>query len=168
MADTLHDTATPSLLQKAIVILGGIVAPLFVIYVITKSPDSVKNKPVEPIDVIANIKPLAVVEVAPVRTNYVEMNGGEVVNQSCAACHTTGLMNAPKIGEATAWKARIALGLETLTKHATEGIRTMPARGGNPDLTDNEVASAVVFMTNQSGANFAEPMAAEKAIEVAQ
>ena len=33
----------------------------------------------------------------------------------------------------------------------------MPAKGGNPDLDDVEVARAVVFMANQSGAKFKEP-----------
>ena len=33
----------------------------------------------------------------------------------------------------------------------------MPAKGGNPDLDDIEVARAVVFMANQSGAKFKEP-----------
>ncbi len=33
----------------------------------------------------------------------------------------------------------------------------MPAKGGNPDLDDLEVAAAVVFMANQSGAKFKEP-----------
>ena len=35
----------------------------------------------------------------------------------------------------------------------------MPARGGNPDLTDTEIARAIVSMANQSGANFQEPAA---------
>jgi cytochrome c5 len=33
----------------------------------------------------------------------------------------------------------------------------MPARGGNADLTDGEVANAVAYMANQAGANFKAP-----------
>lgn len=150
-----------SFIQKVIIILGGIITPIFVLYTMTKSPSATEN-PAEVIDVAANIKPLAVVEVAAETGSQVEMNGEEVVQASCAACHASGVLNSPKIGDAAAWEARIALGFEMLTKHAIEGIRTMPARGGNPDLTDNEVAKAVANMANQSGANFtlAEPVEA--------
>lgn len=75
----------------------------------------------------------------------------------CAACHAAGLAGAPKIGDASAWGPRIAQGYETLLKHAIEGIRAMPAKGGNPDLDDVEVARAVVYMANQGGAKFKEP-----------
>ena len=75
----------------------------------------------------------------------------------CAACHATGLAGAPKVGDAAAWGPRIAQGYETLLKHALEGIRAMPAKGGNPDLDDVEVARALVYMANQGGATFKEP-----------
>ena len=42
-------------------------------------------------------------------------------------------------------------------QHAISGIRAMPPRGGNPDLTDAEVERAVVFMVNKVGANWKEP-----------
>jgi cytochrome c5 len=75
----------------------------------------------------------------------------------CAACHATGAAGAPKVGDAGAWAPRIAQGYDTLVKHAIEGIRAMPAKGGNPDLDDVEVARALVYMTNKSGAKFKEP-----------
>ena len=77
----------------------------------------------------------------------------------CAACHTSGAAGAPKTGDTAAWSARIGQGYPTLLKHAIEGIRAMPAKGGNPDLDDIEVARAVVYMANKSGAKFAEPTA---------
>jgi cytochrome c5 len=111
-----------------------------------------------------NIKPVAAVEVAAAgATSGAEKSGEEVVKAVCSMCHTAGLMNAPKIGDKAQWQPRIAQGYETLVKHAIEGIRTMPARGGNPSLTDGEVASAVANMANASGANFTAP--APKAAE---
>ena len=80
-----------------------------------------------------------------------------VYNANCAACHATGAAGAPKLADAGAWGPRIAQGYETLLKHAIEGIRAMPARGGNPDLDDVEDARAVVYMANQSGGKFKEP-----------
>jgi cytochrome c5 len=122
----------------------------------------------EPVAVVAkleeNIKPVAVVEVAEeVSGAPVGKSGAEVVKAVCSMCHAAGLMNAPKIGDNGQWAPRIAQGYETLVKHAIEGIRTMPARGGNPALTDDEVASAVVEMANASGAKFTAPTS--KAVE---
>lgn len=82
-----------------------------------------------------------------------------VYTTTCQACHGAGVAGAPKVGDAGAWGARIAQGYDTIVKHAIEGIRAMPAKGGNPDLDDVEVARAVVFMANQSGAKFKEPEA---------
>jgi cytochrome c5 len=83
--------------------------------------------------------------------------GAEVYKAVCAACHASGAAGAPKLGDASAWAPRIGQGYDTLVKHAVEGIRAMPAKGGNPDLDEVEVARAVVVMANQSGGKFKEP-----------
>jgi len=118
-----------------------------------------------------NIKPVAVVEVAAAgAASGAEKSGEEVVKAVCSMCHAAGLMNSPKIGDKGQWQPRIAQGYETLIKHAIEGIRAMPARGGNPALTDGEIASAVAHMANASGANFKAPApkaAADKPAEAA-
>ncbi|NRR33170.1 cytochrome c5 family protein [Oxalobacteraceae bacterium] len=75
----------------------------------------------------------------------------------CAACHASGAAGAPKFGDAGSWTARLAQGYDTLLKHAVEGIRAMPAKGGNPDLDDVEVARVVVYMANSAGGKFKEP-----------
>jgi len=88
------------------------------------------------------------------------LQGGNAVYAAvCAACHDSGAAGAPKLGESPAWSARLAQGYDTLVKHAIEGIRAMPAKGGNPDLDDLEVARAVVYLANKSGAAFKEPAA---------
>lgn len=86
--------------------------------------------------------------------------GGAVYAAVCAACHDSGAAGSPKLGDAGAWSARIAQGYDTLVLNATKGIRAMPAKGGNPDLDDVEVARAVVYMANKAGAAFKEPAAA--------
>jgi len=105
-----------------------------------------------------NIKPVATVELAAAGAGAgAEKSGEEVVKAVCSMCHAAGLMNSPKIGDKGQWQPRIAQGYETLVKHAIDGIRSMPARGGNPSLTDGEVASAVAHMANAAGANFKAP-----------
>lgn len=89
--------------------------------------------------------------------------GEEVVQAACGACHTPGAAGAPKIGDNAAWASRLAAGLEGLTKSAIAGKNAMPARGGNPDLSDLEIERAVAYMANKSGANFKEPAAAPAA-----
>lgn len=83
--------------------------------------------------------------------------GEQVVTAICGACHNTGAAGAPKTGDNAAWAPRLALGLEGLTKSAIAGKNAMPARGGGADLTDEEIARAIVQMANKSGANFKEP-----------
>jgi len=83
--------------------------------------------------------------------------GQAVYAATCTACHGTGAAGSPKFGDAAAWAPRIAQGYDTLLGHALSGLRAMPAKGGNPDLDDVEVARAVVYMANQAGAKFKEP-----------
>lgn len=155
MSDNVHAGSGITFLQKIIAILGGVIAPIVVVYLLVAT--NAVETPAVAIDVAKNIKPVAKVEVAPDRTNYVDMTGEEVVNKACNACHGAGLPGIPKIGDNDAWKARIAQGYEALTNNAIQGLRMMPARGGNPDLTDLEMQRAVAFMANQSGANFTAP-----------
>ncbi|HEX7983411.1 MAG TPA: c-type cytochrome [Duganella sp.] len=84
-------------------------------------------------------------------------SGEAIYTSTCAACHGAGVAGAPKFGDAGSWAARIAQGYDTVVKHAIEGLRAMPAKGGNPDLDDVEVARAVVYMANKAGAKFKEP-----------
>jgi cytochrome c5 len=70
-------------------------------------------------------------------------------------------LNAPKLGDKAAWAPLIKEGFDELTATAIKGIRQMPPRGGNPNLTDAEVARAVAFMANQAGADFKEPPVTE-------
>lgn len=113
----------------------------------------------EPAAVAARLKPVGSLEVVDANAPKVLKTGEEVVKTVCGACHTTGAANAPKIGDKASWGARLALGLDGLTKSAIVGKGAMPPRGGVPDLSDYEIARSIVFMANQSGAAFKEPPA---------
>ena len=80
-------------------------------------------------------------------------NGEAVFNKLCVACHAANstFPNSPKITHEADWAPRIAQGRETLMKHAIEGFKTMPAKGGDPSLSNADVEAAVIYMVNQSG-----------------
>jgi cytochrome c5 len=75
--------------------------------------------------------------------------GQAIWESTCAACHQTGLAGAPIMGDQKAWDKRIARGKESLYGHALNGWGDMPARGGNPDLTDEQVKLAVDYMLSK-------------------
>lgn len=76
--------------------------------------------------------------------------GKQVVTQVCAVCHASGMMNSPKVGNAADWAPRLEKGIDTLYDHAINGFNMMPARGGNPKLTDDEVKAAVDYMVSSA------------------
>jgi cytochrome c5 len=77
-------------------------------------------------------------------------SGKEIWEGTCSACHKSGLLGAPKIGDKAAWAPRIAKGMDTLKKHALGGFNQMPAHGGNPSLSDDDVVKALEYMVGQS------------------
>ena len=77
------------------------------------------------------------------------LDGAVIYGQLCGACHTNGAGGAPTMDQAH-WGPRVAQGMETLVKHAIEGFQgeagLMPARGGNPSLSDAQVEATVKWM----------------------
>ena len=90
-----------------------------------------------------------------------DRSGAEVYAAICADCHATGVDNAPKFGNAARWGKLVREGLDELVPTAMRGIRKMPAMGGNPQLSDLELARAVVHMANAGGGRFPEPTTAD-------
>ena len=69
-----------------------------------------------------------------------------VYERACAGCHDEGLNGAPAVGDRGAWAGRSSLWVAILEEHAKEGYLDMPARGGDPGLSDCEVAAATEYM----------------------
>ena len=99
----------------------------------------------------------------PLSTFAQEKTGAEVYETVCSDCHGTGKHDAPVFGDRKRWGKLVREGFNDLVPAALRGIRKMPAMGGNPALTDLEVARAVVHMANAGGAKFSEPKAPEAA-----
>lgn len=152
-----------SVLETVGVVIGSFIFAMVVIVAATKSksPEAttnvVENTAVEEKVAEADVKPVAEVKVADASTetavNSGSISGEQIAQKNCALCHGAGIMNSPKIGDKDQWAPRIAQGKEMLVNNAINGIRTMPAKGGNPSLSDEEVAAAVIWMANESGGN---------------
>lgn len=159
-----HSSPIKTPKQLIIVVFLAFAVPITLIVMlsqlVTSGMDFSKSNPGMSDEAIAKrLKPVGeVVVTAAPGAPKVEKSGKEVVVAVCAACHATGASGAPRIGDKAAWAKLIKEGLGVLTKDAIQGIRQMPPHGGNPDLTDIEVERGVVYMANQAGANWIEPV----------
>ncbi len=164
MADP-HAKMTKATPQEVLVsVVLGLLAPLIAIVLILFLIDSIQSGQVD-VDnpevaekaVLKNIAPVARLEARDANAPRVERSGEEVFNAVCTSCHTPGALGAPKLNNKGDWGPRIAQGYDKLIEHAINGIRAMPPRGGDPDLSDTEIARTVAYMANSAGANFKAP-----------
>lgn len=101
---------------------------------------------------------LAAASAAPTRAELARdhdlANGQRVVAEVCSICHQEEGLGAPLVGDGEAWAPRLAGGLAPLVERAIAGYEgeeaEMPARGGDDDLTDAEVADAVAWMADRA------------------
>ena len=152
--------------QVIIALVAGLLVPVIAIILIVQLILSIekghidKDKPgMSDKAVAARLAPVGQVAVIDANAPRVEKPGEQVVTEVCAACHVSGALGAPKIGNNADWAPRIKQGFDAMVKNAINGIRQMPPKGGNPDLSDIEVARAVAVMGNKSGGKFTEPEA---------
>jgi cytochrome c5 len=150
--------------QLIIVILASFLVPiigilLLVQLVISKpgaDPNALKAEAVA-----ARLQPVGKVEVSAPAAPPGQRTGDEIVKNVCAACHEAGIAKAPKIGDKAHWGQLAKAGLPSMLETAKKGKGAMPPKGG-ADITDAELARAIVFMANQSGQNLKAPAAAKK------
>ncbi|MDD5391773.1 MAG: c-type cytochrome [Thiothrix sp.] len=99
----------------------------------------------------ANLAPIGSVNKVDKSVVKAARSGEAVYSAVCTSCHGAGVLGAPKIDDKAAWAPRVAQGLDGLLKNAVNGIRSMPARGGDPAITDEELSNAIVYMTGKAG-----------------
>ena len=112
------------------------------------------------------IQPVGSIVLKDASAPVVLKTGEQVYTAQCAACHATGAAGAPKLGDAAAWAPRIKTGYDALLNSALKGKGAMGAQGGG-EMSDLEIARAVVYIANQGGAKFDEPAAPAAAASAA-
>ncbi|HEX7327167.1 MAG TPA: c-type cytochrome [Casimicrobiaceae bacterium] len=161
MAHDPHSSFIKTPKQLVIVVVLAFAIPITLAVLLSQLATSGMEEAGTPDQVAARIKPVGSIVMAEATAPKGSLTGEQVFGQTCKTCHETGLAGAPKAGDKGAWGPRIAQGEATLVKHAIDGFTgksgTMPPRGGNAELTDDEVHRAVVYMANLAGAGWKEP-----------
>lgn len=83
--------------------------------------------------------------------------GEKVFNGTCKSCHDTGKTDndAPQLSHREDWRTRLKSGRDALYRNSIDGLKgyfEMPARGGNPRLSDDDVKAAVDYILERAGA----------------
>lgn len=104
-----------------------------------------------------SFRPLIFIAASSLSSGVFAEPGENTYKQVCAACHGSGVLNAPKFGDKAKWAPLIAEGQVTLTAHAYVGVRGMPPKGGNPNMTVETFSDAVAYMANKAGGNWKTP-----------
>lgn len=167
-----HSSPIKTPRQLIWVVVLSFVVPVLVIvllvkYVVGGKSAGAGSSSLTPEAVADRLAPIGTVAFAGAAGPRTLQSGEAVYKLACAACHSAGVAGAPKTGDLAAWAPRLAQGFDTLVKHAVEGFKTMPAKGGNADLDPVEVARAVAYIGNQAGANYTEPAAPSTAAATA-
>lgn len=156
-----HSTFIKTPKQLVIVVVLAFAIPIAIAALFSQLATSGMEEAGTPDQVEARIKPVGTIVMAEATAPKGSLTGEQVFGQTCKTCHETGIAGAPKAGDKGAWGPRIRQGEATLVKHAIDGFTgksgTMPPRGGNAELTDDEVHRAVVYMADLAGAGWKEP-----------
>ena len=167
-----HDAVFLKHFSQVIAILVGITIALILLGMYINSLKPAEANPVAEAALMARIQPVGAVyagatgaaaqaaaasaaaEAAKGQVAYGgTLDGGTIYGNLCTGCHTAGVNKAPQLVKAQ-WAARVAQGVDTLHSHAINGFNgpdggVMPAKGGNPALSDEQVKATVDWMLTQ-------------------
>lgn len=77
--------------------------------------------------------------------------GKSTYEQYCIVCHRDGLAGAPKFGDVTDWKPRLAgRTLDDLLVSVTKGLNAMPEKGTCVECSDTDLKNAIQYMLHKS------------------
>lgn len=158
-----HGALIKNTKQLSIAVFASFFIPLIIIFLLIVYVGSGKKVTLESSEKAteAIIKPVGQLNFKDASAPRAFQTGESVYKAVCASCHNSGAAGAPKYAEASTWGGRIATGFDALYASAIKGKGVMPARGGaSPnDVSDYEIARAVVYLANSAGGKFPEPKA---------
>ncbi len=68
-------------------------------------------------------------------------------NKTCAVCHTTGVVGAPKTGDAKEWAPRLKKGMDVLVSSVDKGLNAMPPKGMCTTCSADEFKALIEYMS---------------------
>lgn len=72
----------------------------------------------------------------------------DTYQKSCAACHDSGNLNAPKTGDTATWqKLKSQKGMDGLVKSTRQGMPQMPAMGLCKACSDEDFKQLIEYMS---------------------
>ena len=161
--DGPHEGPIKTPKQLILTVLFAFLVPIFgivllVMFVTSDKRPAAGSSAMTPEAIAERIRPVGTVEIKDASDVASMKTGEQVFGAQCTACHATGALGAPKLGDAAAWGPRIKTGFDALLHSALAGKGQMPPQGGG-DFSDFEIARAVVYMTGKAGGTFPEPTA---------
>lgn len=168
---TPNDPMAKPVLIGGLLLIGTAVAVLAYNLFTTIEKNSIKGEADTTMQAAAadvNLAPIGSVNAVDKTIVKAARSGEAVYNAVCTSCHAAGVLNAPKIDDKGAWAPRVANGLDGLMKNAINGLNSMPARGGDPSITDEELSNAIVYMTGKAGHDLSSQVKAPAAAPAAQ
>jgi cytochrome c5 len=98
----------------------------------------------------ARIQPVGNVHIAGVKApgnaNAGPRSGADIYAKSCVACHTSGVLGAPKLQDAADWAPRLEKGFDAIWQSAIKGINAMPPMGTCSSCSDDDIKAAIEYM----------------------
>ena len=128
--------------MKLNVLLSTLLSCLVVLTVQAKdmSEDAIKER----------IKPVGSVHVAGAQAatsaDAGPKSGADIYNAACVACHSSGVLGAPKLHNAGDWQPRLEKGFDAVLQNAINGINAMPAKGTCGACSNDDIKAAIEYM----------------------
>ncbi|OED35533.1 hypothetical protein AB833_30435 [Chromatiales bacterium (ex Bugula neritina AB1)] len=130
--------AVAHLLQTAIGSDNNTMAPIVNAVSVAPLDAGIKEIPLE-------VVPPDVIDEPVIAASEVPEKVKAQVDSLCAACHLSGIGDAPRYGDKAVWEQRMENGVDGLLASVISGVGAMQPRGGS-QLSDEELRWAIEYM----------------------